>query len=100
MRTVGVLVGLPIYFAPLIGIKKVIVVDELLKGERRIEVHLGLAFLGVLGRNDDDTIGSLRTVDGSRGRILQYLYTFHIVARKDGTDTITCHHTVDDIQRR
>ena len=83
MSAIGILVSLPINITPLVGIQQVIIGCKSLSGKRTLEIYLHLTLLGTLGGNDDDTIGSLSTIDGSRRCILQDLDTLYIIGRQD-----------------
>ena len=76
------------------GIVRVVLVRQL---RRRLQcsietyVNLCLAFLTTLGGNQDDTIGTLHTIDCCSGSILQYGDTLH------RRDIHTAHRTLDTI---
>ena len=88
----------PQHLSVLLGIEHFHLVGVGLYGNAGVEVNLNLAFLTLLGGDDDHTVGSTRTVDTGRGGILQHLDALDVVtiqfvhARLRG-------HTVDDVQR-
>ena len=71
----------------------------LTEGSRHIAIirHLHLALLGFLGGDDDNTIGTLRTVDGCRRGILQDVDSLNIVGVQVAHRATL--YTVNDNQR-
>ena len=61
-----------------------------------VEANHGTAFLTTLGSNQNHTIGRLRTIDGSRCRILQHINAFDI-GRIQRSDVTT--YTINDVKR-
>ena len=96
---VSVLVRLPVHVAPLVGIHEVQILGIGLGGEGGVEVDADLAGFRPLGRDDDDAGGSLRTVDGGGGGVLQDLDRLDVMGRHQGVDAGVHDHTVHDIQR-
>ena len=62
-----------------------------------VQGNLGLAGLTALGRNQHNTVGRTRTIDGCRRGILQNLHAFNVVGRKELQ--VVYRHTVHYIQR-
>ena len=94
-----IFISRPIDIAPLVGIQQIQATGVGLHRQRSIEGDRGLALLRALGRDDDDTIGSLRTIDGGRGGIFQHLDRLYVIAVDNGTGVLTGHHTVDHVKR-
>ena len=63
-----------------------------------VVVHNSLTTLSVLRRDENYTVGTLRTVDGCRGSILQHRDVFDVVRRK--VAQLTTLETVDNDQWR
>ena len=99
-RSVGILASLTQVVAILVSVHYIIyIARNLVNTKVTGVVHLQrLVFLTILGSNDNDTIGSTRTVDGTRRSILQNLDGLDII-RREVTDSGTHWHTVDDIKR-
>ena len=99
-RSVGVGASCTKILAILVGVHHVIyIARNLVNTEVTRVVYLQrLVFLTILGSDDNDTIGSTRTVDGTRRSILQNLDGLDIIWR-EVTDSGTHWHTVDDIER-
>ena len=96
---VGIFIGRPIHISPLVGIEQVETALIGLEREGSVEGDVGLALLGALGGDDDDTIGSLCTIDRSRGSVLEHLDALNVVAAENGTDVFARHHSVNHIER-
>ena len=62
-----------------------------------VVTYLYLAFLTLLGGDEDHTICSRRTIDSSRSSILEHVDTLD-VGRVEGVD-VAASHTVDDVDR-
>ena len=90
--------GLPEGTAPLFGIHRLNLVLIERGSHRRVEVHLHLAVLTLLGGDDDDTVRGTRTVDTGRGSVLQHLDRLDVVTVQL-VHTGLRRHTVDDVQR-
>ena len=86
--------------AILVGIHHIIYITRnLVNTEVTRVVYLQrLVFLTILGSDDNDTISSTRTVDGTRRSILQDLDGLDII-RREVTDSGTHWHTINDIKR-
>ena len=99
-RSVGILASLTQVVAILVSVHYIIYIARNLVNTKVTRVvHLQrLVFLTILGSDDNDTIGSTRTVDGTRRSILQNLDGLDII-RREVTDSGTHWHTVDDIKR-
>ena len=99
-RSVGVGASSTKILAILVGIHHVIYIARNLVNTKVTGiVHLQrLVFLTILGCDDNDTIGSTGTVDGTCRSILQNLDGLDIIWR-EVTDSGTHWHTVDDIER-
>ena len=84
----------------LVGIHNVIsAAGNPVNAEVALIVHLqGLVFLTALGRDDNHTVGSTRTVDSTCRSVLQHLNGLDVV-RREVTDSCTHGHTVNDIER-
>ena len=97
---IRVLASLSKILAILVGIHHVIyIARNLVNTEVTRVVHLQrLVFLTILGSDDNDTIRSTRTIDGTRRSILQNLNGLDII-RREVTDSGTHWHTIDDIKR-
>ena len=61
------------------------------------DVHTQAVFLRTLGRDNNDTIGSTRTIDGGRSRILEHLNRLDI-ARVQRTQVLIGGNTINHIQ--
>ena len=79
------------------GAHDVKAVRQLLKGDVGVVIHADFPLLAALCRDDDDAVGSARTIDGSRGRILQHGDVLDVGSRDvaDGLDG----ESVDNEQR-
>ena len=72
-------------------------------GGQAVETHVGieidadLALGSLLGGDDDDTVGTCRTIDGGRGGILEHLDALDVVGVEVGDGAAA--HTVDDEER-
>ena len=62
-----------------------------------VVAHLYSSFLTLLGGDENHTVSSRRTVDGSRGSVLQHVDTLD-VGRVQRVD-VAAGHTVDDVDR-
>ena len=62
-----------------------------------VEVHRRTACLTTLRRDEDDAVGTLRTVDGRRGCVLQNVHRLDVAGRNIQRRAIL--HTVDNHQR-
>ena len=62
-----------------------------------VVVHTDLAFLTLFGGDENHTVGSSRTVDGTTGSILQHVDTLN-VGRVQVVDVTTA-HTVNNVER-
>ena len=80
-----------------VGIPDVEVVRVLADLIVHIVLHGRSAFLGSLGGDQDDTIGTTGTIDGGRGSILQYIDALDVVGR----DVVNTRHlyAIHHIQR-
>ena len=64
-----------------------------------VVVNLGLTHLTLLCGNQDNSVSSAGSVDGTRSSILQHLDTLDIVGVNTLQTVLICWHTVDDVQR-
>ena len=78
------------------SIQEVEVLRYLSKAEVRAEINLSLALLTVLGCNQNHTVGSYRTIDGSGSTIFQNLHRLDVL-RVHTVDI--ARETVHDIKR-
>ena len=99
-RRVRVLTSDTEILAVLIGIHHVIdVLRNTIDTEVTLVVELErLVFLTILGCDDNDTVGSTRTVDCTCRCILQYLDSLNVVWR-EVADRSTHWHTIDNVER-
>lgn len=96
---VGVFVGRPISFAPLVCVHHVQTALISLQGECSIECYTAFAFFCAPGRDDDYTVGRLSAIYRSGCGIFEYLNGFNIIAVKNCTGIFTGHHSVYHIER-
>ena len=99
-RSVGVGASSTKVLAILVGVHYIIyIARNLVNTKVTGVVHLQrLVFLTILGSDNNDTIRSTRTIDGTRRSILQNLDGLDII-RREVTDSGTHWHTIDDIKR-
>ena len=84
--------------AQLISCGHIVFLEDVVKGYITIISHIDLVFSTFLGRDDDHTIGSLRTVDGSSGGITEHVDALDIIGRDDRD--VNTRNTVYYIVRR
>ena len=99
VAVVAVLIGLPVAVSPLSGVQKVDSGGEGLGSLAHVEVHTDLSLLGLLCRDDDDTVCSLGSIDCSRRSILENLDGFDVGGRHYRSHIVAGRHSVDHIQR-
>ena len=99
-RSVGILASLTQIVAILVSVHYIIyIARNLVNTKVTGVVHLQrLVFLTILGSDNNDTIRSTGTIDGTRRSILQNLDGLDII-RREVTDSGTHWHTIDDIKR-
>ena len=99
-RRAAVQAGLTQVVAVLVGIHQLVgVAGNLVDTEVALVVELQrLVLLTVLRGDDDHTVSSTRTVDGTCRCVLQHLDGLDVV-RREVADGSTHGHTVDDVQR-
>ena len=78
-RFTGILVHHLMHLLIAFSIQEVEVLRYLSKAEVRTEINLSLALLTVLGCNQNHTVGSYRTIDGSGSTILQNLHRLDVL---------------------
>ena len=100
MCSIGILIGLPIDFAKLLRIQHIETGGKGLGGQRHVEVYFDVSFFRSLGRNNDDAVGGLSSIDSGRGCIFQYLDRLDIIGGKDRSNIIACLYSIDDVERR
>ena len=66
---------------------------------REVVVDRSLANLSFLGSHEDNTIGSSRTIDSTRGSILQHLNRLDIGRVNRFHTILVGRHSVDDVKR-
>ena len=81
----------------LVGIKHIHALRHGLGLQIAIVAHHGLATFGILGGDEDYTIGTLRTVDGGRGSVFQHGDVLDVVRGKVAERTAL--ETVDNDER-
>ena len=99
-RSIGVGGSLTQVVAVLVGIHQVVgAARNNVNTEVALVVNLQrLVFLTVLGGDDDHTVSSTRTVDGTGRSILQHLNGLNVV-RREVANGSTHGHAINDIQR-
>ena len=78
-RFTGILVHHLMHLLIAFSIQEVEVLRYLSKAEVRTEINLSLALLTVLGCDQNHTVGSYRTIDGSSSTILQNLHRLDVL---------------------
>ena len=81
----------------LVGCGHFVFLEDVVKGYITIIRHIDLVFGAFFGRDDNHTIGSLRTIDGGSGSITEYVNTLDIVRRYDGD--VNTRNTIYNIVR-
>ena len=89
----------PIYLTPLVCVEHVETALIGLECKGSVECHVALTLFGTLGRDDDDTVGSLCAIYRGRCGILEHLYGLDIIAVEYCTGILAGHHAVYHIQR-
>ena len=79
------------------GVEHVAVLPRILDAKTKIVSYLGCACLAFLGGNEDDAVGSPRTVNRARCSVLQYLDRLDVVG-VEVVDAAVDWHTVHDVE--